>query len=915
VKGFRQRTATTSRPWGDFRARHRESVVTMSDLLETKLHAPKPRRGVIPRSRLSERLTRGMASKLILISAPPGFGKSTLVAEWLGGRPAPERAAWLSLDSDDNEPAAFWRYLVAALQTAQPDIGREAAAALDSQQPQVDEAIRAILNDLVAIEREVRLVLDDFHVIDRHEIQDSVAYLIDRLPSHAHVVITTRADPALPLARLRARGELVEIRAADLRFTSEEAAAYLATMGLDLSRADVDALEARTEGWIAALQLAALSMQGRADPGSFIASFAGDDRFVVDYLADEVLAHQPEDVRSFLLQTSILDRMTGPLCDAVTEREDSREVLERLDRGNLFLIGLDDQRRWYRYHQLFADVLRARLLEEDSRSVPDLHRRAREWFERHGDRPEAVRHALAGGDFIRAADLIEQAVPDLVRARAEVTLRRWLEGLPASVMRARPVLAAVLAGSLMQTGELAGVADLLATAEAALEPHAAETPLVADEAEGRRLPGHLAMLRAGHARLTGDLPGTIEAAEHALNVAAGDDHLSRGGAASLLGLGRWETGDLEQAYRSFAEGMANLELGGYRSDVVGGQVTLADIRIAQGRLGDALRAYRRGLDLAVGGKGPPLRGAADMWVGLSDILRERNDLAAAREHLAAGRELGESNGLPKNPYRSRLAEARLLQAQGDLGPAVELLDEAERVFFADFSPIVQPIPAVRARVLIALGRLDPAREWAEGAQVGVSDDVMYVAQYDLATLARLLLADGRIEVSVVLAERLASAARARGWIGAAIDALIAQALGLHAGGDGAAALAALDAVFAYTEPEGYVRVFLDEGPAMGRLLKSAAKRPKASSYVQMLARLASADARRTTVQQGLVEPLSERELEVLRLLRGELTGPDIANELVVSLNTVRTHTKNIYAKLGVSSRRAAVRRAEELDLL
>ena len=886
-----------------------------SDLLETKLHAPKPRLGVITRSRLSERLARGLNSKLTLISAPPGFGKSTLVAEWLGGRPSVERAAWLSLDSDDNEPAPFWRYVVTALQTAHPDIGREAAAALESQEPQVDQAIRSVLNDLVGIERDVLLVLDDFHVIDRHEIQNGIAYLIDRLPSHAHLVITTRADPALPLARLRARGELVEIRAADLRFTRDEAAAYLGTMGLDLSSADVGALEARTEGWIAALQLAALSMQGRADPGSFIASFAGDDRYVVDYLADEVLAHQPDDVKSFLLQTSILDRMTGPLCDAVTERGGSREVLEKLDRGNLFLIGLDDQRRWYRYHQLFADVLRARLLEEDPGSVPDLHRRAREWFERNGDRSEAVRHALAGGDFTRAADLIERAVPDLGRARAEVTLRRWLEALPASVMRARPILAAALAGSLMQTGELAGVADLLATAEAALETPAADTPFVADEADRRRLPGHLAMLRAGHARITSDLPGTMGAAQRALNVAARDDHLSRGGAASLLGLARWETGDLEQAYRSFAEGMASLELGGYRSDVVGGQVTLADIRIAQGRLGESMRAYRRGLDLAVGGEGPPLRGAADMWVGMCDILRERNDLVAAREHLAASRALGEANGLPKNPYRSRLAEARLRQADGDLGAALELLDHAERVFFADFSPVIQPIPAVRARLMIADGRLDPAREWAERARVGPIGDVTYVGQFDHATLARLLLAEGRIDESMMLAERLATAARARGWIGAAIDALIVQALGFHARGDGAGALAALEAAFEYAEPEGYVRVFLDEGPAMGRLLKLAAKRPDASSYIQMLVRLASPDAGSTTVQQGLVEPLSERELEVLRLLRSELGGPDIANELVVSLNTLRTHTKNIYAKLGVSSRRAAVRRAQELGLL
>ena len=885
-----------------------------SDLLETKLHAPRARVGVVHRARLLERLARGTTSKLTLVSAPPGFGKSTLVAEWFSRRTASERAAWLSLDSDDNDPVRFWRYVVAALRTALPDIGLEAASALEPPEPQVDLAIHSVLNDLADVDQQIVLVLDDFHTLERHEIHESVAFLIDRLPSHAHIVMTTRADPPLPLARLRARGELVEIRAADLRFTADEAAAYLnGAMALDLRGSDVGALEARTEGWIAALQLAALSMQGRADPGSFIASFAGDDRYVVDYLADEVLARQPGHVNTFLLQTSILDRMTARLCDAVTGRDDSRAMLERLDRANLFVIALDDQRRWYRYHHLFADVLGARLLDDDAASVPQLHRRASDWFERDGDRSEAIRHALAAGDFLRAADLIERAIPDLGRARAEATLRRWLEVVPESVVKTRPVLAAAFAGSLMQTGEVAGVADLLAAAEAALEASGAATPATANEVELIRLPGHLAMLRAGHARIGGDLPRTIAHAEHALDVAAPDDHLSRGGAASLLGLAWWETGDLDKAHRSFAEGMASLELGGYLSDVVGGQVTLADIRIAQGRLGDAMRAYRRGLDLAVGGAGPPLRGAADMRVGISDVLRERNDLVGAREYLAASRELGEANGLPKNPYRSRVVEARLRQAEGDLGTALELLVDAERVFFADFSPVIQPIPALKARLQIAQGLLGLAREWADRAVETAADADSYVGQFDLATLARLLLAEGRIGESRALAARLAARARDRRWIGAAIDALIVQALASHARGGGSDAIAAIGAAFEYAEPEGYVRIFVDEGPPMAALLQEATRRGIAPSYASLLAATIASTGR--TRRQPLVEPLSDRELEVVRLLRSELGGREIANELFVSVNTVRTHTKNIYSKLGVRSRRAAVRRAEELGLI
>ena len=885
-----------------------------SDLLETKLHAPRPRAGVVHRPRLAARLARGATSKLTLVSAPPGFGKSTLVADWIAGFPPTAPAAWLSLDHGDNDPARFWRYVVAALRTARPDTGREAAAVLESPEPQVEQAVRSVLNDLAAFEHQVVLVLDDFHVIERREIHDELAYLIDRLPPAAHLVITTRGDPPLPLARLRVRGELVEVRATDLRFTADEAAAYLkGTMGLELTGADVAALEARTEGWIAALQLAALSMQGRADPSSFVASFAGDDRYVFDYLADEVLARQPEEIGTFLLQTSILDRMTGPLCDAVTGRSDGRAILERLDRGNLFLVALDDQRRWYRYHHLFADVLRARLLDEEAASVPGLHRRASDWLEQNGERSEAIRHALAAGDYVRAAELVELAIPELRQARAERTLRGWLEALPEKVVEVRPVLAAAFAGALMQTGEVARVDELLGTAERSLEPARAAQLVIADEKELHRLPGTVAMLRAGHARITGDLPGTIANAGHVLDVAAPDDHLSRGGAASLLGLAYWEMGELDSAYRSFADGMASLEVGGHHSDVVGGQVTLADIRIAQGRLGDAMGAYQRGLDIAVRREGPPLRGAADMHVGTSDVLRERNDLVGAGEHLAASRELGDANGLPKNPYRSRLAEARIRQAEGELAAALDLLDDAERVFFADFSPVVTPIPALKARLLIAEGRVAPAREWADRARVTAADDVTYVGQFDLATLTRLLLAEGRIDEAVALTERLIPPAQERGWVAAAIDALIVQALARHARGDVSRALASLGTAFEYAEPEGYVRVFVDEGRPMGALLREAARRGVAPNYVSLLEAAVTSTVR--IRRQPLVEPLSARELEVLRLLATDLSGPEIADHLVVSLNTVRSHTKAIFAKLGVNSRRAAVRRASELDLL
>ena len=641
-----------------------------SPLLETKLYVPRLRRGLVARPRLIERLRRGAESKLTLISAPAGFGKTTLLAEWLAAAPAGERsAAWLSLDPGDNQAASFWTYLVAALQTVAPGVGATSLSLLESPQPPPIETVLAtLLNELSAVPNDIVLVLDDYHEVDAPDIHEGMAFLLEHLPPRLHLVITTRADPALPLARLRARGELVEIRAADLRFTPDEAAAYLnEAMGLALTASDVAALEARTEGWIAALQLAALSIQGRDDVAGFIAGFAGDDRYIVDYLVEEVLHRQPEHVRSFLLQTSILDRLSGPLCDAVTGEDGGKAMLEALDRANLFLVPLDDRRRWYRYHQLFADVLRARLLDEQPGRAQVLHRRASDWYEENGERSEAIRHAIAAEDFERAADLVELAIPATSQHRREATLRQWLEALPDELLRVRPVLSNAYAGSLLVRGEVEGVEERLRDAERWLGAvdEAVDGPagragsmVVVDEAAFRRLPGSIAVHRAGQALILGDVAGAAAHARRALDLVGEDDHLARGGAAGLLALASWTSGDLEAASRWYAAGMASLEKAGHLSDVIGCALALADIRLAQGRLGEALRIFERGLALATGQGGHVLRGAADMHVGISTILRERDDLEGARQHLLQSGELGEENGLPQNRYRSRVAAAR-----------------------------------------------------------------------------------------------------------------------------------------------------------------------------------------------------------------------------------------------------------------
>ncbi len=508
-------------------------------LPETKFYVPRPRESLVRRPRLIERLDQATHATLTLISAPPGFGKTTLVADWLAASMSDELTlAWLSLDPTDDESGAFWSGVATAIHRAVPAAGSALSMVQGSASPAIEAVLTTLANELGSIGSDIVLVLDDFHVIDAPEIHEQVAFLLDRLPPSAHVVITTRADPALPLARWRAQGQLVELRAAELRFTLDEAATYLdRTAGVDLGATQIAALEERTEGWIAALQLAAISMQGRDDVDGFIAGFTGDDRFVVDYLAEEVLQRQPEDVRRFLLRTSILDRLTGTLCDAVTGLDGGQAMLEVLDLRNLFVIPLDGHREWYRYHLLFADVLRTRLQREEPALVRDLHRRASVWYEQRGDRSEAIHHALAGEDLDRAADMIELAIPEMRRTRQEKTLGRWIGSLPDAQLGVRPVLSVGYVGALMANGEFADVEPRLRDAERWLEPasdraddrRATSDPMiVVDQAEFRRLPSAIALYRAAQAQIQGDRERTEAFALRAVALAADDDPLGRG---------------------------------------------------------------------------------------------------------------------------------------------------------------------------------------------------------------------------------------------------------------------------------------------------------------------------------------------------------------------------------------------------
>ncbi len=923
-------------------------------VLGTKLHVPAMRRRLVPRPRLTGRLRDDPASwpRLVLVSAPAGFGKTTLLAQWLAsgergeGESEPPRVAWLSLDAEDSELRRFVTHLVAAIQTTSPRVGAEALALLDSGRTLPAEAVLvSLVNDLDELAGPTVLALDDYHVIDAPDIHESVTFLLDHLPPQVTIAITTRADPPLPLARLRGRGELLELRAADLRFTAEEADAFLNhVMGLDLDPAHVAALEHRTEGWAAGLQLAALSARGRTDAGDsggvagFVDAFTGSHRFVLDYLVEEVLNSQPDDVRRFLLDTSVLQQMTGPLCDALTGRDDGRQTLEILERGNLFVVPLDDQRQWYRYHHLFADALRARLLAQHPDRVPELHRAASRWHAGHGMLADAVAHAIAGDDYERAADLVELALADLRKHRHDRTLREWLRALPDDVVRGRPLLVAFLAWTRLAEGDLDGAQVWLDEAERALDavrPEAMTTiPRSLAEAararneELRTLPATIAAYRAAIAQARGDVDGTVAHARHTLELAGPNDHLARGAAAGFLGLAAWAAGDPGTAVDTFSTAVASLHAAGNIADELGATVPLAGMWLTRGRPAEARRLYERALAVAERHQGL-LSSTGDLHVGLAGVLREQGDLDAAANHLQVARELGDRASFLENRYRWYTAMAGLLQARGDLEGAVRMLDDAEALYLPGFFPDVRPIPASRARVRIAQGRLADAWDWAHEQHVTAADPPAFLAEFNQLTLARLLIGQYRadrdesgIEQARALLDRVADAAQAAGRAGSLVEARLVRALARHAAGDTDAAIPDLAAALADGVPAGYVRLFLDEGPPMEELLRTAARRPEPAASGECAAlvlRAAQRDHAAAATAAGAApagdEGLSDRELEVLRLLATELTGPEIARRLFVSVNTLRTHTKHIFTKLDVNTRQAAVRRATELGLL
>jgi LuxR family transcriptional regulator, maltose regulon positive regulatory protein len=878
-------------------------------ILATKLYIPPPRPHVVLRPRLIERLNEGLHRKLTLISAPAGFGKTTLVSTWLAGGPRP--AAWLSLDEGENDPARFLAYLVAALQTFVPDIGEGVLTILHSPQPPPPASIlTALLNDLTTIRDHFVLVLDDYHVLDAKPIDQALTYLVEHLPPHMHLVIATREDPPLPLARLRARGHLTEVRATDLRFTHSEATAFLTqVMGLTLSAQDIARLSTRTEGWIAGLQLAALSMQGHKDTTSFVTSFTGSHHFVLDYLAEEVLGQQSEHIQTFLLRTSILDRLCGPLCDAVLmdPSASGQATLAYLERANLFIVPLDNERRWYRYHHLFADLLRQRLQQSIASStgaaesqVNALHIRASLWYEDQGLEIEAFHHAVAAHDVERAARLVEGKGMPLQFRGAVAPVLHWLESLPKTALDARPSLWVMYASALSMTGHLTGVEEKLQAAEAALQGAEADD-------KTRNLVGHIAAIRALVAAAENQVETIIAQSRRALEYLHPDNLAVRTATIWKLGIAYHLQGDHAAASRAYTEAIAISQASGNIIINLSATVGLGMVQETENQLHLAAQTYQHILQL-VGESPQPA--ACEAHLGLARICYEWNDLDAAGQHGQQSLQLARQLENTDRFVASEVLLASVKLAQGDVDGAAASLAEADRsARQQNFVPRMPVVAAAQVLTLLHQGHLVAAAHLAQTHELPISQ-------------ARVHLAQGDTSAALAVLEPWRQQVEARGWQDEQLKVMVLQAVALQAHGDKDQAVHLLFDALALAEPGGFIRLFVDEGRPMAHLLSEAAAIGMLPDYTGKLLAVCKAEEQKREdtsylppPAQPLIEPLSQRELEVLQLMAQGLSNQEMSERLVLALNTVKGHNRKIFGKLQVQRRTEAVARARELGLL
>jgi LuxR family transcriptional regulator, maltose regulon positive regulatory protein len=880
-------------------------------ILATKLYIPPPRPKVVFRSRLIERLNEGLHRKLTLISAPAGFGKTTLVSEWVAGCEQP--VAWLSLDEGDNDPRRFLAYLIAALQTIAANIGEGVVSLLQSPQPPPTESIlTALLNEITTVPNNFTLVLDDYHVIDARPLDDALTFLLEHLPPQMHLVIATREDPDLPLARLRVGSQLTELRVADLRFIPSEAAEFLnQVMSLNLSAEEIAALETRTEGWIAGLQLAAISMQGHQDVTSFIKSFTGSHRFVMDYLVQEVLQQQSESVQTFLLRTSILDRMCSPLCDAVLldSSASGQEVLEYLEHANLFIVPLDNERRWYRYHHLFADLLRQRLHQslpsstgDEGRGVAELHRRASIWYEDNGLEIEAFHHAAAANDVHHAERLIEgKGMP--LHFRGTVTpVLNWLKSLPTTVLDDHPSLWTTYASVLLVTGQVTSVEQTLHSAERALQD-------AEPDDKTRDLIGRIAAIRATLAATLNQVETIIEQSRRALEFLSPNNLAFRTSTIWKLGYAYHLQGDRAAASQAYTEVISIGKASGNVVFTLMATIGLGMLQEADNHLDLAEQAYRSVLQLF---GDQPLPFASEAYLGLARICYEWNDLDVAEQHGQQSVQLARQIENNDRFVSGEVFLARLKLARGDVTGAAAMLAKAEQsVRQHNFVHRMPEVAAAQVLTLLRQGNLAAATKLAQSHELPMSQARVHLAQGDTSTALAVL-------------ELLRRQAEAKGWEDERLKVMVLQAVVHHAHGEKDKAVQLLGDALALAEPGGFIRLFVDEDPPMAHLLSEAAAHGIMPDYTGKLLAVFETQKQKSEDKSSLshpppaqpvIEPLSQRELEVLRLIAQGLSNGEISERLFLALTTVKGHNQKIFGKLQVQRRTEAVARARELGLL
>lgn len=903
-------------------------------LLETKLYVPTPPNTLVPRPRLIERLSKGIKCKLVLISAPAGFGKTILLSEWIQKNEIP--VAWFSVDKSDNDPLHFFNYIMAGLRTIKADIGKSAQYLLKSTQLiHIQSILINLINDAMSIPKDFAVVIDDYHLIEAKQVHDMIAFLLDHMPQHMHLVITTRSDPSLPLPRFRSQNQLTEIRATDLIFTTDETTLFFnEKLNLGLSLEDITLLESRTEGWIAGLQLAALSMQGLQDKSAFIKTFKGIDHYIGDYLVEEVLSRQPEKVQNFLLQTSILDRLSGPLCDAVTQKKDSLQMLIALEKANLFIFPLDNQRSWFRYHHLFSDLLRQRLHQTQPDLVPELHHRAHEWYLQNGLKYEAVDHLLAEQHFDKAAGLIEEiAGIDWDRGR-ESKLLQWFNALPDAYISSSPLLCIYHARELFEDGDWGAAEMRMQEAERMLESTKIGRKGASSEVSNEKyekskveLQGRISVIRTMMASYRGDIPKIIQYSRQALKALREEDLMWRSVAATMLGFAHGWSGDgnLPKAHQAFSEAKAISEAGGNIFTNLLASHSLYVIETYQGRLKQSKENFQELIHLTEESGLSRIGVAGSNYAMLGYILCEMNNIEDGIPYIKKGIQIAELGRDTITAVGCYFNLIKALYYKGDLTGAESILQKVEKITREFTLPpwMSHGLAATKGIIWLAKGNLDDTSRMIREQGLSIDDELSQRREAEHTVLVHFLIEQKRIDEADRLLRRLIKEAENHNRILTLILLRILRALAFYKKDDLDSALDELGQALSLAEPGGFILTFVMGGAPVAELLEKILGMKKfwidkKYSFSRAYAkRILSAFKTRATLKTdyGLAEPLSERELEVLHLMATGLSNQEIAQRLYISLNTVRTHTKNINTKLNVHSRTQAAARAKELGIL